>query len=250
MAEKAERQKVIDAKPTDDGMQLPKRKFFLLSFGILIIIYLMVTIFLGSFIQGFYLDQNTQLVSDFVKNQANKHLNRGDFTIEDNSQASKATFDSFFEETIGSDDVIRIKVWNKEGTIIYSDNPEIVGLSFADNKHFQEAIKGNVNSEIKDPIDPENVGETGYGQLMEIYVPVKFEGEADHIGVIEVYYSLDQLNEILKQLRLKLAIILLLSFSLIFVSLNFVLKHTHKDIDKQSRELVEDSKKLKNLGGN
>lgn len=102
-------------------------------------------------------------------------------------------FSNYFEG-IKNEETVRIKVWSKNGTIIFSDGNVSVGDNFSTNPRFQTAIQGQVNTEIKEPIDPENISEMGFGQLMEIYVPIYLD-YAEPVGVIELYFSMDKINE-------------------------------------------------------
>lgn len=120
-----------------------------------------------------------------------------DLTIEDfepdNFDEKKSKFKNYFMD-LKNDEAIRIKVWAHDGTIIYSDDDELIGQNFKENLRFQSSINGQLTSEIKRPIDPENVSEMGYGQLMEIYVPISLD-TLEPIGVIELYFILDSVNE-------------------------------------------------------
>jgi HD-GYP domain-containing protein (c-di-GMP phosphodiesterase class II) len=81
--------------------------------------------------------------------------------------------------------IFRIKVWNRDGTILWSDKPELVGKNFRDNTSFQKAMRGEVNAEHKRPERSENVTEQGQGIVLEIYTPVLRNGSV--AGVIELY---------------------------------------------------------------
>lgn len=131
------------------------------------------------------------VTANFVIGQAHKHLTAEDFAAEKFDEKEKV-FAEFFNN-VDTEDIVRIKVWSKDGTVIYSDNKNIVGQNFNDNEEFQEALRGEVPAEIKEPVKPENISELGYGQLMEVYVPISFsDNEID--GVIETYSKLDAVN--------------------------------------------------------
>nr|AIF12633.1 histidine kinase [uncultured marine thaumarchaeote KM3_56_F06] len=48
-------------------------------------------------------------------------------------------------------------------------------------------------------MDAENISEMGYGQMMEIYIPINFESN-ETVGVIELYYNMDTVNHSIDQL--------------------------------------------------
>ncbi len=132
-------------------------------------------------------------ISEITQNQALNHLEENVFKT-NNFEEVAPSFDAFFEE-ISSSEVFRIKVWNTDSQVIYSDQKEIVGEVYLDNDALQRAIKGEVIVEIQEPIKSDNFFEQGYEQLMEIYTPIISSSDDEVIGVIETYAILDSLNE-------------------------------------------------------
>ncbi len=134
-----------------------------------------------------------------ITSLASHHLLQTDFELGPLDE-KRITFEQFFHE-LHSDEILRIKVWNKDGTIIYSNDESIVGKNFVDNERFQHSITGIITTEIKKPVDAENISETGYEQLMEIYVPIYLDS-IEPIGVIEIYYIMDIINESINHVNL------------------------------------------------
>ena len=130
------------------------------------------------------------MIAKLVQIQAENHLSAADFTVPDNP-ARQNRFKKLFQE-IKIDEIIRIKVWDASGTIIYSDAKDIVGQRFLANKHWLAAMRGALVADIKAPIDPEHRTEQNYKQLMELYIPISFNGKV--VGVIETYSNLESLN--------------------------------------------------------
>jgi signal transduction histidine kinase len=66
--------------------------------------------------------------------------------------------------------VVRVKIWSKDGTILYSDEPKLIGrhykLAAADVALFDH---GEAEAELSDLSPPENVYERGQGKLLEAY---------------------------------------------------------------------------------
>ena len=110
--------------------------------------------------------------SSIITESASRQLVQTDFDL-NNLDEKQKIFDDFFKQ-IKTDEMLRIKVWSSDGTIICSDDQSIVGKNYNDNLRFQHSIAGAITSEIKNPIDPENISEMGYGQMMEIYIPYHF----------------------------------------------------------------------------
>jgi hypothetical protein len=105
--------------------------------------------------------------------------------------------------------VERVKIWSPSGMVLFSNDPEQVGLEPEIEEDLHEAFEGVVASEISDLSEAENASERVLAdQLFETYVPINLSGdtEPDEVdAVIEVYkdYSaiqreIDRLNDTLK----------------------------------------------------
>ncbi|MFL6059657.1 MAG: sensor histidine kinase [Marmoricola sp.] len=69
--------------------------------------------------------------------------------------------------------LVRIKVWGRDGTILYSDEPRLVGKRFdLDREEIGVFTHPRTVAEVSDLKAPENVYERGQGKLLEAYRPV------------------------------------------------------------------------------
>ncbi len=157
-------------------------------------------------------------IAEIVRNRAVYTLNESIFSSEGYSQDS---WKNFFEANIKTRNIVRIKVWAMNSTIIYSDNPQIIGKQFPDNEEFQKAIRGEIEIKFSGVTKPENIAEVGYKQLLEVYVPITFNGQP--AGVIETYYKVDELNDRTSRTNLLVwAVISLLIIIYYFVTNHFL----------------------------
>ncbi len=90
-----------------------------------------------------------------------------------------------FRELLSLGNVFRVKIWGRDGTVLWSDQSELIGQKFPDNEGFQEAMDGTVAAENAALEKAENIQERNRGVTLEIYVPVFRNGGA--VGVVEVY---------------------------------------------------------------
>ena len=68
---------------------------------------------------------------------------------------------------------VRVKLWTSDGRIVYSDEPRLVGRTYALGDEEREVFSSPVSrAEISDLDRPENVYERGQGRLLEVYRPV------------------------------------------------------------------------------
>jgi signal transduction histidine kinase len=86
-----------------------------------------------------------------------------------------------------SQQVRRIKVWNRGGTIIYSDNKTLIGKKFPIDSDLGKALAGVSSASITDGHDEENSGDTLIGPLVQVYVPLIFKGSSAASGAFELY---------------------------------------------------------------
>lgn len=72
------------------------------------------------------------------------------------------------------DPVVRVKIWRRDGTIVYSDATSLIGenFGFAEDRHAVLA-SGKATAELSDLSERENRLERRYGKLLEVYVPVE-----------------------------------------------------------------------------
>ena len=101
-------------------------------------------------------------------------------------------FQAFFD-TVQSPDLVRMKVWNRNFTVVWSDLRELVGQRFPDNHEVKEALEGEVEFETARPKD-ENVSERAFLEVSEIYVPF-FNKKSEVVGVFEVYRPSAAMND-------------------------------------------------------
>lgn len=101
-------------------------------------------------------------------------------------------FQSFFD-TVQSPDLVRMKIWNRHFTVVWSDLRELVGQRFPDNHEVKEALEGGVELEMDKPKD-EHISERAFVELSEIYVPFANK-KGEIVGVFEVYRPRAPMNE-------------------------------------------------------
>ena len=86
-----------------------------------------------------------------------------------------------------STEVERLKVWNRQGTIIFSDNHSLIGKSFRIDDDLDRALHGRSSASITSGQDSENAGDTLSGPLIQVYVPLVFKGDDVPSGAFELY---------------------------------------------------------------
>ena len=88
--------------------------------------------------------------------------------------------------------IVRVKIWNKSGLLIYSDEKELVGRYFPINEDLQQALDGQTVSSVSTLDKAENVLEKSQfgSELLEIYVPLRIHNSPQIVGSYEIYHDL------------------------------------------------------------
>jgi HD-GYP domain-containing protein (c-di-GMP phosphodiesterase class II) len=81
--------------------------------------------------------------------------------------------------------VFRVKVWNPQARILWSDEKNLIGKTFPDNDEVFEAMSGVPAYEVGEAEKTENIGERDRGNTLQAYTPVLDAGKT--VGVIELY---------------------------------------------------------------
>ncbi|MFH1906955.1 MAG: PAS domain S-box protein, partial [Chloroflexota bacterium] len=102
-----------------------------------------------------------------------------------------AQIDALIRQNVLGGHIVRVKIWSRDGTLLYSDETALVGKRFPLGEHIQEALAGEIGMEISSLQKEENIGERGrYGRLIEVYVPLRPEGSSEVAGAFEIYHDL------------------------------------------------------------
>lgn len=199
---------------------------------------------IGALIKRTVVNQAVSMSADFVQLNTLKHVaSSSDFSLDD-PQKTERLFEKVSRE-VKTRGAMRIKVWDKKGMVIFSEDKTIVGQTFSDNHEFQESIEGKVEVEIKKPLKRENVSEKGYRQLMEVYVPIVLDGQVEPAGVVEVYYNIDELSRNIRQIQLQIILINLAAFLMVAVIITLLF---HFLVVKPLRSLEAGMMEIKEKG--
>lgn len=72
------------------------------------------------------------------------------------------------------DPVVRVKIWTEDGTIVYSDQADLIGETYELGDDELEAIReGGVTAELSDVSRPENRFERDLGEVFEVYTAIQ-----------------------------------------------------------------------------
>lgn len=127
------------------------------------------------------LERDGELTAEFVRAQVREHLGLADFAT-----GAPGTFADVFREISKIPEILQVNVFDRNGTVIWSSEASLIGQRFPGNRNLQEALAGRPVTGVADH-KPEQLRGPGVpSPLVELYVPLSFEGETV-VGVLETY---------------------------------------------------------------
>lgn len=106
-----------------------------------------------------------------------------------------AVLDTLLDKTELGRQIVALKVWDKNGKILYSNNPALIGSTFPETEELALAWQGRVIAAISDLREAENAEERRfYDHLLEIHVPIRLNGTHQVIAIAEFYQRPDAIE--------------------------------------------------------
>lgn len=162
-----------------------------------IVLALVVTFVLGFSItraaRGHLLDARAAMVSANIEDLPPFPADTGA------SLAEYAAFDVAVRVNVLGGETIRVKVWTRDGTIVYSDAEELIGKQFGLPTHAVLAFNAGNETHVSDLSDPAHAFDRGHGELIEFYIALPDAADGTTF-VAEVEQDASGLNRALSQI--------------------------------------------------
>jgi diguanylate cyclase (GGDEF)-like protein len=104
--------------------------------------------------------------------------------------------DYWLGRAVSEDGVVRIKVWNLQHWIVWSDNERLQGRWFPGDDEIDASFRGEITTELTDLTAPDQLEERDYGQLLAVYIPLRVgpdgrfttSTDGEVVGSYELYF--------------------------------------------------------------
>jgi signal transduction histidine kinase len=146
--------------------------------------------------------------------------------------------------------VVRVKIWSPDGTVVFSDEPRLVGREFDDEVgELAEVLDGQISAEVSDLEDEENVFERArFSKLYATYVPLSLGGPASRpVAVAELYTDYAGIASEVRKLFRTLLITLLAGLSALYALMLPISRRVARTVSSQNRQLEAQAEQLKDL---
>ena len=147
-----------------------------------------------------------------------------------------AHMDQAFREGLRDHRIARIKIWSPAGKVVYSDDHSLIGRTFPMEEDLRDALSGQVSSDVSSLTSAENVDERKFGQLFEVYLPLRF-GNEHPVGAFELYVPYQPIGAAIASDTRHLMLFTIVGLLLLYAALFRIVSQASRRLDDQSSEL-------------
>jgi two-component system NarL family sensor kinase len=134
----------------------------------------------------------------------------------DGEASSLGAVDLVVQERVLGERIVRVKIWDRAGRVVYSDEPRAIGSRYPlDDDKLDVLRTGEARAELSDLSGPENRFEQGLGELYEVYLPIRTPDGTPLL--FETYQRADEVSSTGRRIWLPFAALLLVSLVLLWL---------------------------------
>ncbi len=176
-------------------------QFTLLSLTLTVLIAVGLAYLLQDRLVHIALEQEALSAADQVEHIVKPLLSDADFQSPTSEKIEM--LDAHFRANVLFAHIRRVKIWNAQGILVYSDDTDSIGKQYAISHELEEALTGKLAMEVSALDKAENVGERALGleRVFEIYIPIRSQDNRRVLGAFEIYHDLDVLQPRIDELR-------------------------------------------------
>src|SRR5512135_870405 len=188
---------------------------------------------------GQILELEWETTAQMVRADVRKFLEDYDFKAQDRKSVGPK-FVALLDHMRLSPEILRFKVYNPKGVVIWSDDKRLVGKSFGDNPQLQKALRGAVISDLSSSGESENPYEPRQlSTSIQVYVPIYSENHWELLGVFETYRRPDAIFQHIREARIVVLLGAVGGGLLVYFSLLAIMRQAARQIDEQKMKLLK-----------
>jgi signal transduction histidine kinase len=209
------------------------RQFAILSFVVIAVITVALSLVISYQLRHDLLEREWRTTADYVHTEALGYLSPEDFAAPATTVAQEH-FRAFYKQTVRMPEIIRVKLYDARMTVVWSDEPRLIGQRFADNRELAEALTRRTTVSVQTGRKGEHVYEReDAGRLVELYVPISFPGTSGVAGVVETYKVPEQVFANIRQGQIVVVETALAGGCLLYLSLFWIVRRAARRIESQ-----------------
>lgn len=133
--------------------------------------------------------QHLDLYPQISKQLLSHHPDAVSVLANNQYQQGASALQGLVDDLLQFENIFRVKLWGQQATVLWSDDPTIIGKQFPNNDEFFDAWQGNVGYSVSTPENEEQQSESDHKLMLEVYSPIVYQGQV--VGVLEIYEATD-----------------------------------------------------------
>jgi PAS domain S-box-containing protein len=138
--------------------------------------------------------------------------------------------------------LLRIKLWNRDGVVTYSNDGRLIGTKATDRGEIDEALAGGIAQGVAS-LNAEG-GSGANVKTIETYVPVRLSGSRKPAGVLEVYQDFAPIAQEVRHTVTPIGLALVLALLLLYATLLPILRQVTRTLAVRNERLAERTEAL------
>lgn len=136
--------------------------------------------------------------------------------------------------------IVSLKIWRKDGYVLFSTDPQTVGKKFPMDEGLEQALQGRIFSEISERSDAE---QSEHGQplprLIETYTPIHADRTGEVIAAAEFYERPDEVDRDTAAAQRRSWLLVAVTMLAMYLLLFLVVQRGSRTIEEQRTDLRE-----------
>jgi PAS domain S-box-containing protein len=196
--------------------------------------------FLGNSMEHAMLMNSIQETADITYFNVIKHFKAAELLVPKQGGDYTAFTHKMEHLSLGRN-IERVKIWNDNMAVVWSDEKELVGKVFTDNRELKKSFSGEIVSEIKKlrQLEDKYKFDHEFEKLLELYIPITFQNHKNISAVFEVYQNLDPLYQNIARHKQIIWIGTFIGFMSLYLMLFGIVWNASRRIDLQTKEIIQ-----------
>lgn len=212
------------------------QRFALVSLAILIVGAFIIGSYVAQEIESRVITRTSAISSLYVESFVSPVLQDMGHGVA--SPQARGELDRLLTDSVLGQEIVSFKVWDAEGGIVYARDPSLIGRRYEREGGLASALAGEVQAEISDLAKEENwLERLHWGQLLEIYAPIRQDETGVILGAMEFYQDPSDLESEIGSSQRKGWIIVGLSTAGMYLLLVGLVKGASNTLVGQHRNL-------------
>jgi len=215
---------------------------YALSLGLVAITCVVLTSVVADRVTTTALDSSRDADESFVNAFVREYLAPTDLTadaLKPEGDARRASIEDRLRALVARSGILRVKVWSPDGTILYSDVPELRGQNFGLEDDLRDAFAGRPFAEVSpgDEGEERDVHALAADNVVGEYLPVKTGSSV--AAVFEIYRDAAPILAAGDASRRDTIMITLAAAAMLAVLLYLIFRATQRRLTSQTARLVD-----------